>query len=74
MADIEIDDLVLRVPGVTEAEAEQFARMVSEAIMELAATGRDRRLGVVDLRLPASDLKDRALARLIAERVTRSLA
>jgi hypothetical protein len=74
MADIEIGDLVLRFPGATEAEAERFAWMVAEAIMELVATGRDCRLGVVDIRLPAGDLRDRALARQIAERVARSLA
>jgi hypothetical protein len=73
MADIEIGDLVLRVPGSTEAEAERFAWMVAEAIMELASGGRDRRLGIVDIRLPAGELKDRALARRIAERVARSI-
>ena len=73
MAELEIGDLVLNVPGLAERDAEALGRLVAEALAErladrLASTV-DRRVASLDLRLPPTTLKGPALAAWIADRV-----
>ena len=71
---IHIDELRLRIPGLTEAEArrlgEEIARRVAE---ELPAHGSLRRLSLVDMRLsiPAGVSKDQLAARIADEILNR---
>jgi hypothetical protein len=68
---VRIDDLHLRVPGLSVEEARQMGEEVARRVAEaLPVHGRKERLGVLDLRLsiPYGTPRDR-LAALIARAI-----
>lgn len=72
---IRIDELRLRVRGLSAGEAKSFGEEVARRVAAgLPLSGRQERLGVVDLRvaLPQGTSKDR-LARAVAEKTLAGL-
>lgn len=67
---IRIDELRLRIPGLTEAEARRLGEEITRRVAEeLPAGGSPGRLSLVDLRLsiPAGVSKDQLAVRIAKE-------
>ena len=72
--ELRIDRLVLRVPGLTRAEARDLGREVAERLARPGRTGDAGRIGSLELRmeLPRGVARER-IADLLAERIRRGL-
>ena len=73
--EMRIDQLRLRVPGLTEQEARQLGEEIARRVADsLPSQGRVEHLGLLDLRIavPAGTSKDR-LAQRIAEEILKRL-
>lgn len=69
-ADLRIDRLVLRVPGLTPDEARALGREVAERLARAPAPGSAARVGALELRVDVPRGVPREhLARLVAERI-----
>jgi hypothetical protein len=66
--DLHIDDLVLRVPGLTLAEGERLANLVQDRLTALAATGHfPSHVGQMEIRLelPVATPLDKLAERIV---------
>jgi hypothetical protein len=71
-ADLHIDDLVLRVPGLTQGEGERLATLVEERLTARAATGHfPSHIGRIEIDL---DLPVATPLEMLAERIVLSLS
>jgi hypothetical protein len=76
MNDVHIDELVLRIPGLSAAEARTLGERVAERVGEqLAAIGGSRNLHALDLRLtmPAGRQRTDAIIDHIADAIVARL-
>jgi hypothetical protein len=73
---VEIQDLVLRIPGIDRHDAERIARDIADRLSESVASwsGGDTVRGLVDLRvrLPAGTRRDE-IASVVAAQIARAL-
>lgn len=72
---IQIDEMVLRVPGMPEAEAGDLGRQVAELVSnELPADMGDHVIPDLNIRMNASSLPgNRSMAMHIAEQIVREI-
>ena len=72
---IQIDEMVLRVPGMPEAEAGDLGRQVAELVSnELPANMGDHVIPDLNIKLDASSLSgNRPMAMHIAEQIVREI-
>jgi hypothetical protein len=71
---LEIEELILRVPGYTREEARQLGQEVARRVADGLSEGGNGHLGALDLRVNVPPGTSRSqLAKLIAEAILKGL-
>ena len=75
-AEVRIDELVIRVPGLTREEAREFAQQVAKLLVAKLSSGAEsRHYGAIRVkaRMPAGTSKAK-LAELVSDEIAESLS